>query len=142
MDEESGYYSSICLIYEYQGKVFGRILVTYDEEWKPNVPKDTWNDPDDTADKIVGDPYYAGLDFIWDMQDRGRKWTRGKIIDPKPGKIYGCELWIDGENLIVRGKIGPFGRSQTWLPITAADLPDGVPVPDPATLVPVIPRLK
>ena len=39
-----------------------------------------------------------------------------KILDPKKGKVYGCAMWRDGENLIVRGKIAFLGRNQTWLP--------------------------
>ncbi len=36
-------------------------------------------------------------------------------IYPHQGKIYGCEMWREGNKLIVRGKIGPFGRNQTWI---------------------------
>ena len=36
--------------------------------------------------------------------------------DPTKGKVYGCEMWREGEKLIVRGKIAFLGRNQTWLP--------------------------
>jgi hypothetical protein len=32
------------------------------------------------------------------------------------GKVYGCEMWRNGENLVVRGKIASLWRNQTWLP--------------------------
>ena len=44
-------------------------------------------------------------------------WDGGKILDPDNGKVYGLRLTpVDGGNkLEVRGSIGPFGRTQTWL---------------------------
>ena len=44
-------------------------------------------------------------------------WEGGKILDPDNGKVYALRLSpIDGGNkLEVRGSIGPFGRTQTWL---------------------------
>ena len=44
-------------------------------------------------------------------------WEGGKILDPDNGKTYGLRLSpIDGgTKLEVRGSIGPFGRTQTWL---------------------------
>jgi hypothetical protein len=47
----------------------------------------------------------------------------GKILDPKKGKVYSCEMWRDGENLIVRGKIAFLGRNQIWLPYKGEPLP-------------------
>ena len=48
----------------------------------------------------------------------GYKYTYsgGEILDPTKGKVYGCEMWREGEKLIVRGKIAFLGRNQTWLP--------------------------
>ena len=44
-------------------------------------------------------------------------WEGGKILDPDNGKVYALRLSpVDGGNkLEVRGSIGPFGRTQTWL---------------------------
>ncbi len=46
-------------------------------------------------------------------------WEGGKILDPDNGKIYALRLTpIDGGNkLEVRGSVGPFGRTQTWIRI-------------------------
>ncbi|MEQ9415709.1 MAG: DUF2147 domain-containing protein, partial [Cyclobacteriaceae bacterium] len=41
-------------------------------------------------------------------------YSGGTILDPKVGKIYRCRLWIEGDNLKVRGYWGPFYRTQTW----------------------------
>ena len=44
-------------------------------------------------------------------------WEGGKILDPDNGKNYTLRLTpIDGgSKLEVRGSIGPFGRTQTWV---------------------------
>jgi uncharacterized protein (DUF2147 family) len=46
-------------------------------------------------------------------------WEGGKILDPENGKNYTLRLTpIDsGSKLEVRGSIGPFGRTQTWIRI-------------------------
>ena len=64
------------------------------------------------------------------------KYKGGEILDPTKGTVYGCEIWRDKENLIVRGKIAFLGRNQTWLPNK-----DFKPV-DEKQLVPNKPKLK
>src|SRR5262245_2951958 len=39
---------------------------------------------------------------------------RGQILDPEDGKTYRAELWVEGEDLKVRGYLGIFYRTQTW----------------------------
>ena len=138
VDDETGLPKSISIIYEKNGKVFGRILATFDEYGQMH---DSIMNPVEKAVNIEGEPYYSGLDFIWDMEDRGRRWRRGKIMDPEPAKIYSCDMWIDDGKLIVRGKIGPFGRNQTWLRASVRnDLPPGFVLPQ--NLNPRIPEAK
>lgn len=44
-------------------------------------------------------------------------WEGGKILDPENGKSYTLRLTPveDGKKLDVRGSIGPFWRTQTWV---------------------------
>jgi len=51
------------------------------------------------------------------MVEGKNTWEGGKILDPDNGKNYTLRLTpIDGGGkLEVRGSIGPFGRTQTWL---------------------------
>ncbi|GGH53020.1 hypothetical protein GCM10010975_08210 [Comamonas phosphati] len=44
-------------------------------------------------------------------------WEDGKILDPESGKSYTLRLTPveEGRKLEVRGSIGPFGRTQTWV---------------------------
>ena len=81
-------------------------------------------------------PPVMGMDIIWDLEQKGDKYKGGEILDPTKGKVYGCEIWRDNENLIVRGKIAFLGRNQTWLPNK-----DFKPV-DTKPLIPNKPKLK
>lgn len=137
IDDETGKAQSVILIYKYQGKLYGRIIMTLDDNEKP---KDTWIEPKDRAEKMPDKPYYAGLDMIWDLEQKGEKWAKGKICDPAKGKVYGCEISYDAKKgeLVVRGKIGPLGRNQYWQKVRSADLPKGFAPPE--NPVPAIPR--
>jgi len=65
-----------------------------------------------------------GLQIMEDLkQDKKNRqaWTNGKILDPKNGKIYHCNIQLmENNKLQVRGYIGLplFGRSQTWIRTT------------------------
>ena len=102
VDDESGEEKSVVQIYEYEGKYFGRVVKLF-----KNVDK--------KAVGIKGTPKIVGLDIIWNLEASGDKFKSGKILDPAKGKIYSSEAWVEDGNLILRGKIGPFGRNQTWI---------------------------
>jgi len=142
IDDESGLKRSIVAVYEYEGKVFGRIVLTFDEQERV---KDTIYRPAARAEKLPQQPYMAGLDIIWDMQEDAAKarWHKGKILDPKKGKVYNSELSWNQERqcLQVRGKIGPFGRNQFWLKTVAEDFPEDFTMPDCREWTPKIPAL-
>lgn len=137
IDDETGKAKSVILIYKYQDTLYGRIVMTFDDDERP---KDTWINPTDRAEEMPDKPYYAGMDMIWDMEIKGDKWAKGKICDPAKGKVYGCEISYDAGtgDLVVRGKIGPFGRNQFWKKVRLSDLPAGFSLPD--NPVPSIPR--
>jgi len=42
-------------------------------------------------------------------------WKDGYIIDSGEGKKYKAQLWVEDGNLMMRGYIGFFYRTQTWL---------------------------
>lgn len=62
---------------------------------------------------MVGLPIIQGAKKVADKD----VWEGGKILDPENGKFYTLRLTpIDGgQKLEVRGSIGPFGRTQTWV---------------------------
>lgn len=140
IDEKTGQARCIVAIYEYDDRYYGRIIATYTEDGKV---EDSIDHPITRAPGVRGEPYYAGLDIIWNLQPKGNgKYANGKIMDPEKGKIYNVEVWRSGDDLIVRGQLLFFGRNQTWLPVTDNMFPKNVKKPDLNNLVPVIPYVK
>lgn len=114
IDDETKTPKSVVEIYEYQGKLFGRVV-------------DIFGNKEATA-KLPSSPKIMGLDIIWDLEKQGNKYKNGTILDPKKGKVYGCELWREGNNLTVRGKIAFLGRNQTWQKNTTFQKQDLTPL--------------
>ena len=60
-----------------------------------------------------------GLEIIRGAQKAEGKdvWEGGKILDPENGRNYTLRLTPieGGKKLEVRGSLGPFGRTQTWV---------------------------
>ena len=140
IDDETGKAESIVAVYEYQGKYYGRIVATYDENGNINA---TMYAPGQRAPGVIGNPFYAGLDIIWNLQNDGSRYTDGKILDPEHGRVYGAELWVNNNgDLVVRGKLLFFGRNQTWPPAQDNDFPSNFRKPDLTAFVPSIPRVK
>ncbi len=135
---EEGVAQTIIAIYEYEGQYYGRIIAIFNEN---GTLEETIKHPIQRAPGVVGNPYYCGLDIIWYLQQLGSKF-KGKILDPQKGDVYAAEVWTDKGDLVVRGKLLFFGRSQKWFPLTAKDLPSNFQLPDLNTLVPDIPTPK
>jgi len=57
----------------------------------------------------------AGLMIIREMQVDGKNLSGGKILDPRRGKWFSCTIKMDGDKLAVRGSLGPFGETKTWI---------------------------
>lgn len=128
---------SLVAIYKYEGKYYGRMLATYDAEGKF---KDTILEQKGRADGVVGNPPYCGMDFVYDVRSASNNRYKGKIIDPEKGNVYNVELWLRGDDLIVRGKLWIFGKNITWIKATEADLPQGFQMSDIQHFVSVIPE--
>jgi uncharacterized protein (DUF2147 family) len=130
----------VLAIYPYQGKYYGRIIGSYNKEGEM---VDTIYTPKDRAPGVQGNPYYSGLDFIWWLREDGNsEHYSGRIMDPRKGKVYASELWVENGNLIVRGKVLFFGQNRIWYPVQDSDLPKGFKKPDTATFVPIIPQSR
>ena len=138
INESTGKPQCVVVVYEYDDLHYGRIIATFDDN---GVMTETINKPKARAPGIVGTPYYCGMDLIWDLDDAGSKF-KGKIVDPQKGNVYNAELWTEDENLIVRGKLFVFGRSQKWRPMSLSEFPKDFKMPDLKKFVPVIPNVK
>ena len=126
IDDKTNNPKSIVRLYECGGMLCGRIVALYDTEG--TAISETLNKPVRTADKVEGNPFMAGMDIIWNMKwdASDNEFTGGKILDPKSGSVYSSVIWQDKDDaslLRVRGKIGPFGRTQVWHVFPADQLP-------------------
>jgi len=111
IDDETNQPKSIVEISERDGKLYGKIVKLFK---KPGEDQDPVCDE---CDK--GDPMYnkkiIGMEILKDMVREGGEYEGGEILDPNNGKIYRARLWIEGNDLKLRGYWGPFYRTQTWL---------------------------
>lgn len=137
MNEKTHLPQSIIGIYPYEGKYYGRLLVTYDDDGKLDG---TLKNPKDRAPGIIGHPYYVGLDILYGLKPEGEKYVDGKIVDPEKGDIYDAEMWLSKDKLIVRGEILFFGENQVWQPVNKENWPAGVEMTNMSGFVPVIPK--
>jgi uncharacterized protein (DUF2147 family) len=143
-DEKSDKPRSLVAIYKYQGKYYGRMLATYDDQGKI---KDTILEQKEKATGVIGHPPYCGMDFVYgvererDGEKQGNKY-KGKIIDPQKGKVYKAEFWLEGDVLIVRGEVWIFGKNIPWQKASKKDLPKGFSMRDIKKFVPVIPKTR
>ncbi len=144
IDDETGKARSVVAIYMYDGRLYGRVILSYQPDGvtvRDDIYRQQRRSP-----FLVGEPAFCGLDIMWDLTERGGRWRDGSIMDPgdqqrKP-RVYGAEVWREGSDLTVRGKIAIFGRNQTWKPFAPTDFPASVSPPDTSTFRPVIPRIK
>ena len=65
-------------------------------------------------DKKLQSRKLVGVNILTGLTKKGDKWEGGKIYNPKNGKTYKCSIWLDGNNLKVRGYLAMFYETQTW----------------------------
>ena len=107
IDDNTGKPRSIVEITVNNGTLTGRIVDLYD---KTRLEKRCDKCPGDRKDQRI-----VGMEIIRGMKVDGEAWEHGTILDPETGKIYDCKLWLEGEQLKVRGYVAFFYRTQTWV---------------------------
>jgi uncharacterized protein (DUF2147 family) len=110
IDDNSGKEKSIVEIYSKGEKIYGKVA---------KIIVEPGEDPDPVCDKCPHDDTrydkkIIGMEIIKDLTQSGEAYANGTILDPEEGKIYRCKLWVEGNELKVRGYWGPFFRTQTW----------------------------
>lgn len=112
IDDETGKKKSVVELYKVDGKLYGKIIYLFPREGREENPKCT-KCTDDRKDEPL-----VGLQLVRDLTWDGSEWEGGTIVDPESGKIYTLKMWLSNDNadvLNVRGYIGPFFRTQTWI---------------------------
>jgi len=111
IDDNTGEPRSIVEVFERGGKVYGKITKLFR---KPG------EDPDPVCDDCeTDDPRYMkkiiGMEIIEGLVKDDDEYGDGNILDPENGKVYRCKIWVEDKQLKVRGYLGPFFRTQSWL---------------------------
>lgn len=111
VDDNTGDPRSIVEISEREGKIYGKIIKLFP---KPE------EDPDPVCDKCSPEDArfnkkIIGMEIIKEMSHDDDEYSGGSILDPEVGKVYRCKVWLEAGKLKVRGYLGPFYRTQTWL---------------------------
>ncbi len=115
IDDKTKKEKSVVELYKKDGKLYGKIIYLFPREGReenPTCKKCT----DDRKDQPL-----VGLQLVRGLKWNGSKWKSGTIVDPEDGKIYNVEMWLSSESdkiLMVRGFVGPFYRTQTWVRFT------------------------
>jgi uncharacterized protein (DUF2147 family) len=113
VDDKTGKERSLIRISEAGGVYTGRIEKLLSADAKPDAVCDKCTD--ERKDKpIVGMPLVRN---VKQSADDKEVFDGGDITDPDNGKVYKVRLKPveGGKKLEVRGYIGPFFRTQTWL---------------------------
>lgn len=111
IDDETGDAKSVVEIYTKGDRYHGKIIKLFRE-------------PDQNPDPICDecpkdDPRYKqkviGMEIIKGLEKDGAEYVGGTVLKPDEGKIYKCKIWLEGEELKIRGYWGWFYRTQTWV---------------------------
>ena len=104
VDEETGKTQSIFKLFEYEGKLVGKIVKVFPKAGKPAQAVCSECEGRQKGKPVVGLIFF--WDFVRDGDDR-HKWVDGKILNPEDGKTYSAEAELsgDGQTLKVFGYI-------------------------------------
>ena len=112
IDDATGKKKSTVELYKYKEQLYGKITYLYPREGRPDNP---------VCDKCTDDRKnqpLVGLQIVRNGKWNGTEWAGGTIVDPENGKTYNTKIWLDPKDpnkLMLRGYIGPFYRTQTWV---------------------------
>ena len=106
---------TIVEVYKTGDKYFGKVIWMLEENEEDGTPKVDDKNPDV---KLQSRPV-MGLVLLKDFSFDSKKneWNGGSIYDPKNGKTYDCYMWMDGEDLKIKGFVMGMrfiGRKTTW----------------------------
>jgi uncharacterized protein (DUF2147 family) len=113
VDDATGQVTSLVVIWEVDGKLYGRI-----EQLVHPDPHDA-NPRCSRCEGGAKDQPLVGLRILWDLERNGDQWSGGTVLDPDNGKQYRCSVALEsnGKKLKMRGFLGfsLLGRTQYWL---------------------------
>jgi uncharacterized protein (DUF2147 family) len=110
IDDVTGIVKSHVEIYKREGKIYGKVAQILDRNATANpICKN--------CEGAFKDAPILGLEIIQGLEKKGGVYKGGEILDPENGKTYTCKIWLneeDTDQLMVRGYVAFFYRTQTW----------------------------
>jgi uncharacterized protein (DUF2147 family) len=95
-------------IYKKNGNFFGKTIMN-----KNPTLKDVHNPNPSLRDRLI-----LGTDIFYDFSydEKSKEYINGKIYNPLDGKTYNAIMWLEGENMVLKGYIGLpfFGITKTF----------------------------
>ncbi|MCU0419419.1 MAG: DUF2147 domain-containing protein [Cyclobacteriaceae bacterium] len=111
VDDQTNEVKSVVEITERNGRLFGTVVQIFPKPGDdPNPVCAQCAPADDRFQKPI-----LGMEIIRGLSRSGTEWAQGTVLDPEKGEVYRCKIWLEGNNLKLRGYVGPFFRTQTWL---------------------------
>lgn len=114
IDDQSGKIRSIVEITKENNKYYGKITQLFLEPHEGQNPLCV-----ECSGRLKNQPI-TGMEIFSGLTKSDEEYS-GEILDPEEGKVYKCKLWLENNQLKVRGYIMFLYRTQTWLPATNAD---------------------
>ena len=109
LDEKSGKVTSEVEIYEQSGKLFGKIVALPEPNDKQGKPKICVACTGTDKDKPI-----LGLVILRDFSSTGDRY-KGTVVNPNDGQLHTVEIWVEDGKLRLRGYVGFFYQTRTWL---------------------------
>jgi len=112
IDDETGEKKSVVELYKKDDKMYGKIVYLFPRKGIEKNPKCK-----ECSGDLKNKPI-EGMVIAKNLKWNESEWAGGTILDPENGKVYSVKIWINPDNskrLNVRGYIGPFYRTQTWI---------------------------
>ena len=110
LDDKSGKVVSEVELYDQGGKLYGKIIGLAEPNDAQGKPKTCTKCEDADKNQPI-----VGLVIIKDLGPSGDRYKGGTILDPEDGKVYKAEVWGEDGKLKVRGYLGVFYKTQTWV---------------------------
>ena len=114
IDDQSGKAKSVLEVYMEGDRLYAKVVKIL-ERGKENANCKECKGP-------LKDQPIVGMQIINGLTGKeGNEYSGGTILDPENGQTYRCKIWLDEDNpneLLVRGYLAFFYRTQTWIRIT------------------------
>jgi len=132
IDDKTGEVTAVWKIYEENGSLYGTIVAVCNnpQDVIASACKESYKDFP-VAGK-VNEMKTVGTPWIFNMKkDSEGNWSKGNIIDPGSGKMYGCVIKFlkagsdkkaPVDTLAMAGTVGPIKVFQYWVAATEDDI--------------------